>query len=71
MDNFLLTSSGRLSDAIRTVVKQSFPSVGMSNIVTKEVLLQSSGIITSRIPGSKRERFSWGSSRIGGSYLIG
>ena len=59
---------------VKTIVRQAFPSVSPSATalnITEGAYRSISAMATSRIEGSKRERFTWGSSRVGGSYILG
>jgi hypothetical protein len=63
-----------LNATIQSVVRQSFPfatpSTTVLNLTEKETRA-TEGSRSSRIEGSKRERFTWGSSKIGGSFVLG
>ena len=63
-----------LESTIRTVVKQTFPFASPSELTLN---LLDSGFrgggdeFTVKVSGSRRERFVWGSSRMGSSRLVG
>jgi hypothetical protein len=74
MNSFIVNKSADFASAVKTIVRQSFPAANPSPAVmnvTEKGMRGVSGAFTSRIAGSRRERFTWGNSRIGGSYLVG
>jgi len=63
-----------LESSIKRVVNQSFPFATPSEFAMEAVDkgLRGGGVeYTTKVSGSKRERFVWGSSRMGCSRLIG
>ena len=63
-----------LDSAIKSSIKQTFPSVVPSELtlnVTEKALRGGEIHYTVKVPGSRRERFVWGSSRMGSSRLVG
>ena len=74
MNRFIINRPPDFDAAVTTLVRQTFPAATPTSSAM-EILdgnfRISGGTITSRIEGSRRERFTWGFSRIGGSFLIG
>ena len=74
MGRFTINRPPDFKAAVQNIVRQTFPAAVPSPTVqeiTEKQYYGISGTVTTRIEGSKRERFTWGSSRIGGSYLLG
>ena len=74
MNSFIINKAPDFNSAVKSVVRQSFPFASPSSTalsIAEGMYRGASGMATSRIEGSKRERFTWGISRIGGSFLIG
>ena len=74
MSKFFINRPIGFESTIKTIVKQTFPSVSPSEIalsITEKGMLSSSAIMTTKVSGSRRERFVWGSSRLGSSRLVG
>lgn len=74
MNRFIINKPNDFEAAVKTIVRQSFPFASPSTTIldaTEAPYRFTSGTETSRIAGSKREKFTWGSSLIGGSFLVG
>ena len=74
MTQFFINKPVGLESAIKTVVKQTFPFAAPSELMLAATEKEFRGgveEISVQIPGSKRERFVWGSSRMGSSRLVG
>lgn len=63
-----------LESSVKRIVNQSFPFATSSELAIEAI---EKGVIggeteyTIKVPGSTRERFVWGSSRMGSSRLVG
>lgn len=70
----LLVNKVSLENSVKRIVKQSFPFATPSELVLEVVdkgLRGGETEYTVKIPGSKKERFVWGSSRLGSSRIVG
>jgi hypothetical protein len=70
----ILVNKSTLENSVKRIVKQSFPFAIPSELAmeaTDKGLRGGDTQYTIKVSGSKRERFVWGSSRLGSSRLVG
>jgi hypothetical protein len=74
MSKFVINRPQGFEAAVRTIVKQSFPFAAGSTLalqMTERELRGETAMVSTRVPGSGKERFVWGVSRMGSSRVAG
>ena len=74
MTNFIINRPANFASSVQDIVRQNFPGATWSADAMKVIepnMRAGTVIYDTMVTGSKRERFVWGTSRMGGSRLIG
>ena len=74
MSKFFVNRPSDFDSMVKTIVSQSFPGATPSTLVlaaTENEMRSGFVELTTTRPGTKRERFVWGISRMGSSRLVG
>jgi hypothetical protein len=74
MNQFVINRPIGFENSIKTIVKQSFPFATPNELAleaTEKGFRGGALQYSTQVPGSKRERFVWGMSRMGSSRIVG
>ncbi len=74
MSKFVINRPQGFEAAVKAIVKQSFPFATGSTLAMQATERELRGVTAetgTNVPGSNKERFVWGVSRMGGSRVVG
>lgn len=74
MSRFIINKPRDFESSVRQIVKQTFPFASptpMAMDALEKSFRDGGGEFSTIVPGSKKERFVWGVSRMGCSRIVG